>query len=76
MRSFCFDFLVRSIGPTVERVLADNMALSLHVTTQANAVVVLQDDSLEGMRELVKECWNDMYRQSAAESPSFVYRAG
>lgn len=61
MRSFCFDFLVRSIGPTVERVLSDNMALTLHVTTQGSGMVVLQDESLEAMRELVKDCWNDMY---------------
>lgn len=63
MRSFCFDFLVRSIGPTIERVLTENLALSLHVTTQANGVVVLQDESLEAMRELVRDCWNDMYRE-------------
>lgn len=76
MRSFCHDFLVRSIGPTIDRILTEGLALSLHVTTQANGVVVVQDESLEGMRELVRDCWEDMYRMSMTQWYRSIYAMG
>ena len=76
MRSFCHDFLVRSIGPTIDRVLTEGLALSLHVTTQANGLVVLQDESLEGMRELVRDCWEDMYRMLVNQPERSIHAMG